>query len=123
MTKSIEDLTAELSDLKAERKELSVKDKELSSMQTELEHLLLDRLGESGIESARTNAGTVSISRTIVPQVEDWEQVYDYIIDTNQPYLFYRRLNAASYRELLNLGTEIPGTKAFEQIKLNLRHT
>jgi len=111
MSGKIESLSARLKEVKEERSELATKRSELWKEQTELERQLLDMLTEIGIDAAKTAIGTVRVTETVQPKVDDWQKVYDYVVESNQPYLLYKRLNSASYRELLQNGVQIPGTE------------
>jgi hypothetical protein len=53
--------------------------------------------------------------------VKDWDLVYDYIKTNDSFYLLQKRMSAAAFRELLNLGHEVPGVEIFKDRKLNLR--
>ncbi len=66
-------------------------------------------------------SANVSISETDVPTVKDWDLVYDYIKTNDSFYLLQKRMSAAAFRELLNLGHEVPGVEIFKDRKLNLR--
>ncbi len=66
-------------------------------------------------------SANVSISETDVPTVKDWDLVYDYIKTNDSFYLLQKRMSAAAFRELLNLGHEVPGVENFKDRKLNLR--
>jgi hypothetical protein len=111
MSGRIEVLSARLKEVKAERSDLAKQRATLWNEQAQLEQDLIDLLSEIGIDAAKTSIGTVRVTETIQPAVDDWQEVYDYIVEQNQPYLFYKRLNPAGYRELLDNGIIIPGTK------------
>ena len=94
--------------------------KELKKRKKELEDTLLGGL-EVGEKVSFAGVGTVSCAEEIVPNVEDWEAVYDYIRNNNAFYLLARKLNAAPYRESLNIGDEIEGVTPVTIRKLNVR--
>lgn len=111
MSGRIEELSKRIKEIKAERRDLETQRKELWNELTLVETELMDLLNELGLDAAKTSVGTVRLTETIQPRVSDWEQVYNYVMETQQMYLFIKRLNAASYRELLQDGITIPGTE------------
>ena len=64
---------------------------------------------------------TVSIKKEIVPTVEDWDSVHQHIIDTGQFELMQKRMSATAYRELQQMGQEVPGVVPTELTRMNFR--
>ncbi len=94
--------------------------KDLKKRKTEIEGILLATL-EVGEKASFAGVGTVSCAEEVVPSVEDWDQVYDYIHEHKAFYLLARKLNAAPYREALHVGDEIGGVVPVTLRKLNVR--
>ena len=113
----------ELYMLKAQLAEIKKKEIDpLDARKKELEHEIMSLLDEQGTKSAGVNGvATVSISETIVPTVEDWTSFHAYIRENNAFFLLNRATNAASYREALGLGNEIPGVTPFTKRSLSVR--
>lgn len=111
MAGTIENLSARLGEIRKQRSDLATERSDLYKEQLEVEHELLDMLSELGLDAAKTQAGHVRINENIVPKVDDWEQVYQYVVENNQPYILFKRISSAAYRELLNQGIQIPGTE------------
>lgn len=111
MSGQIEQLSSRLKEIKAKRSELEAQRSELFVEQEDIEHQLLDILSELGLDAAKTSIGQVRITEKLVPKVDDWEQVYNYIVENNQPYILFKRISSAAYKELLNQGVQIPGTE------------
>ena len=104
-----------------ERRRIADRDKELVKIWQDLQEELINRLDEQGMLQAKTGAGTATITETIVPNVKDWDAVYDHIAETGDFYLLQKRPAAAAFRELHASGQEIPGIEAFKKRAISLR--
>ena len=106
---------------RAERAEIAIRDKELIDEFRSLEMELLVRFDEQGINKASTDLGTVSITDTILPQVTDWDAVYEHIRDTGDFHLLQKRPAAAAFRELNQAGIDVPGMDVYTKRAISLR--
>jgi hypothetical protein len=106
---------------KTRRAEIAAEDKKLVDEFRSLEMEMLVRLDEQGMTKASTVLGTVSITETVLPQVTDWDQVYEHIRDTGDFYLLQKRPAAAAFRELHEAGIEIPGIDPYTKKAISLR--
>lgn len=113
------DLDKKISDLNAKHNALI---KDLKSEYDELAAALMDELESSGTELMRTPSGTVSIIKSDVAKVEDWDKVHAWIRKNNAFHLLMRKINNAPYRELMQLrkNRAIPGLATVEVKKLSL---
>lgn len=110
-----------LFELRTEKSELNSKIKVVNIEMEALEEALFTRLdNEETIKAAGKLAG-VTITTLVVPNVVDWTAVHQYIVDNDACYLLEKRVSAAPWRELLAMGTQIPGTEPFEKRSLSLR--
>lgn len=108
------------------REEIRRTEKDLNALKDKrriLEERLISTLEAQGIEQSRGRVATATISKTIVPNVHDWEEFHQYIVENDAMYLLERRASAAAYRELLEQreGENIPGVQPFEKTTLSLR--
>lgn len=106
--KLIASCNAELKDLKKEEAELTEK------VMAHLEQSGLDKVSIKGV-------GTVSLAEEIVPQVVDWDSVYQYIKDNDAFYLLQRRMSSPAWREAVTIGGDIKGIEPYKMHKLNVR--
>lgn len=110
-----------LFELRSEKSELNDKIKVINTEMEALEVALFNRLDdEETIKACGKHAG-VTITTLMVPNVTDWDAVHQYIVDQQACYLLEKRISAAPWRELLAMGTQIPGTEPFEKRSLSLR--
>jgi len=119
--KPTSDIIAALVEVRDERRRIRERDQELTEKWRSLEMELITRLDEQGMLKASTKAGTASITETILPQVVDWEAVYEHIKKTGDFYLLQKRPAAAAFRELQASGIEIPGMEPYTKKSISLR--
>ena len=115
MNDEIRNMDDMLNDLAETRKELASlleKEKILKSKKLEL---------VVSISHPRTNACTISLKTEVVPTVEDWDALHQHITDTGRFELLQKRMSATAYRELLQLGMDLPGVTSTELTRVNFR--
>lgn len=108
-------------EIREERRKISSHDKELIEEYRPLELELIVRLDEQGMEKASTGAGTASINETVLPQVVDWDEFYDWIKEKDAFYMLQKRPAAAAYRELQESGEEVAGIVPYTKREIGLR--
>jgi len=81
---------------------------------------LIGDLDGLGMEAARGSTAMFSIAKKVVADVEDWNKVYEFIKKDNAFDLLQRRLGTTAWKEYLDSGLLIPGTRELELTKYNL---
>lgn len=74
-----------------------------------------------GIKEARNTTHSAAITEKVVPQVVNWEALYDYIHANKYYHLLQRRPSTTSCEELFAQGIEIPGVEKFKKVDISLR--
>jgi len=115
------DIIAQMAEVRDERRCIRERDQELTNKWRGLEMELLVRLDEQGMLKASTGVGTASITETVLPQVVDWDAVYEHIKETGDFYLLQKRPATAAFRELHSSGQVIPGMEAYTKRSISLR--
>lgn len=110
-----------LYELKQEKAELNRQIKDLDDQYAEIEANVLAQLNELGVETGKSGTASATVSRSIVPNVDDWDAFYNYIVESNQPYLLERRPSVTAFRDLTQAGESIPGVSSYTKISLSLR--
>lgn len=119
--KTLNDLLNELAEEKEKLKGIQNLEKAYKSKINELEGHIIYQLETQGVDRTGNDVCTVSIKKETVPTVEDWDAVHQHIIDTGQFELLQKRMSATAYRELQQLGQNVPGVKATELTRINFR--
>lgn len=116
--------TAEMIDtlyqMKETKKALGAKIKEINTEYKKLEFILLAKLLADGVSLASSDKATAAISRSVVPHVVDWNATYQWIKATDSLYVLERSFSVTAFRELLQMGEEVPGVTAFTKTELSL---
>jgi len=118
---TMDELLTELTEVRTSLKGLQEKERGFKSRKMELEAKIVSTLKQQGIDRVGNDGCTVSIKEEIVPTVQDWDEVYKYLIQTKQFELIQKRMSATAFRELLQMGMNVPGVKATELTRVNFR--
>lgn len=95
--------------------------KKIEALIEPLEIAVMERLDEQGLDKANGRAASVSMSTNTIANVEDWDAFWAYIIKNKYTQMLQKRVSDPAYRELLEMGKNIPGVKPFSKRRLNLR--
>jgi len=118
---TLADLANDRDALRERKRELEAEIKLLEQALAANELAIIERLDEMGVSRFAVGKLSFSISENTVGNVEDWDQVHAYIRDNNAFHLVQRRLANAAYKELLDMGEELPGVVPFNKRTLNFR--
>ena len=113
----LNDFIAELREIRDKREVLAAEDKKLKDRKAYVEEKVIEGLRAAGIDKASSDFGTVSITQTVHPQVEDWDK----FMASGHPELLKKSLKSLQYRELLDMGIEIPGITPFTKETVSFR--
>lgn len=118
---TLADLANDRDVLRERKRELEAEIKLLDRALAANELAIIERLDELGVGKFAVGKLSFSISENTVGNVVDWDQVHAYIRDNNAFHLVQRRLANAAYKELLDMGEELPGVVPFNKRTLNFR--
>lgn len=85
----------------------------------ELEAQVMSALDDVGITGATGVTAKVAVSEEVVPNVEDFDAVFRYIVDNDATYLLQRSIKGAPFRELHAVGLEVPGVVPHTRRKIS----
>jgi|TARA_B110000908_G_scaffold151204_1_gene185763 hypothetical protein len=95
--------------------------KEFNKTKDDLDYQLLTKLDEQGLSRTANDKASVSINQDLVPDVTDWDALYEHISNTKDYSLLQRRVSSTAYKELLKLEQEVPGLQPREIRRINFR--
>ncbi len=103
------------------RRKLEAQLKPLEDEYKVLKAELLNDLINSKEEGAKTSLATVSVSRLLVPVMDDPAAAFKFLLKTNNMHvLLGQPFSTPAWRELVvERKVEIPGTHSFEKVDLN----
>ena len=119
--KKLNDLLSEVTKVRTEIKSVQAEEKLLKTQQRELESQISIRMQEQGLDKISNDVCTISLKNEIVPTVENWDDLHEHIVKTGQFELLQKRMSATAYRELQQMGQDVPGVSATELTKINYR--
>lgn len=108
---------------KARKAEFETEDRRLAEKLETLEGYLYGRLTAMGVESARTEHGTVYQTTDIIPRGSDWNAFYAWVAENGAFDALEKRIKKtfiATYLEE-NDGELPPGVSVFRQHTVNVR--
>jgi hypothetical protein len=104
-----------------EKRRLDAQVKKTEAAIAELQTQLMERMEAEGTDKAQGSKASVTISKNVVANVTDWDELWPYIAKNKFYGLVQRRVNDLAYRELLDLGKKVPGVEPFTKRALNVR--
>lgn len=107
--------------LRGKKRDLEAAIKDLEGQISLIEERVMENMEQSGLDKMTSDAGTVSISTSVVANVIDWDAFGAYIVKNKFLHLLQRRVSDPAYRELLDAGKKIPGVQPFPKKRLNVR--
>lgn len=110
----------QLAKLREEISEVNNRLKHLNAKKAELQQKVIEDMTIEGLSLARTDYGTVSISKEDVASVKDWMEFEEYIYENRALHLLQRRVANAAYRDELAIHEKVPGVEVFTKVNLSL---
>lgn len=104
-------------------KEFRVIEKQYNEAKRVVEQMkedLLKDMNEVGTETYKSDLATVSVIKSEVPTVKDWDAFYQYMMAHNAPDLLQRRVSQSAWLERVQEGEEIPGVEIFHKETLRV---
>jgi len=118
---SITELINHRADLKGQMDQLNKQLKELRGEQDYVDVLLLRKMDTEGVSRTANENASVSINEDTVPNVDDWDALYEHVTSTQDFSLLQRRVSSTAYKELLKMGESVPGLSPRSVRRVNFR--
>lgn len=118
---TINELIEKRAEVKQSMDSLNRELKVLRETQDHLDVLLLKKMDAEGLSRTANQQASVSINEDTVPDVTDWEELYQHVIATGDFSLIQRRVSSTAYKELLKLGEAVPGLQPRTVRRINFR--
>jgi hypothetical protein len=80
---------------------------------------MLENMEYAGTATYKGDKGTISLTETVVPTVQNWDQFNKFILKNGAFDLYQRRISSTAWRDRLEAGEKIPGV--LEYTRQNLR--
>lgn len=103
------------------RRDLEAQVKALKTQYAALESQLIAFMRDQNIASSRGNSAIATIDETVVGTIADKNALIKYIKDEDAFHVVSLHISNPAFRELLESGFVIPGTKPFTKHSISLR--
>ena len=107
--------------LRERKRGLEAQIKETNAEITECMEWLIQRYSDIGTTTARGKLASATLTETLVPVIEDWGEVADWVLANDAVYLLHRRVSSGAWKELLDAGETVPGIRPFTKTSISLR--
>ena len=101
---NVTELINERAKVKGEMDTINIQLKELRAESDYLDVLLLKKMDAEGVSRTANERASVSINEDTVPNVDDWDALYQHVSNTQDYSLLQRRISSTAYKELLKMG-------------------
>ena len=108
-------------ELREKKRKLEASIKDLDGQMADVESQLMESMEANGVDKMTGKAASVSISTSVVANVEDWDAFLAWIYKTKNGHLLQRRVSDPAWREMVEIKGVVPGTQPFTKKRLNLR--
>lgn len=106
------------SKLTAAQKELKDIERQYNRKKEEVEKLREEMIQEMIVIGTTTYNGSgarMSLRSSIVPRPKNWDEIYQYILETKSFDLLHQRLSSTAFRDRLENDENIPGIETWEK--------
>ena len=107
--------------LREEKRALEAQIKVIETSMKELEGTVFGLLDAQDTRKAEGKSASVSITESVVANVENWDALWPWISKTKNFHLIQKRVSDPGMRELWALGKVVPGVQPFTKRTLALR--
>ena len=118
---NVTELINERAKVKGEMDQINIQLKELRAESDYLDVLLLKKMDAEGVSRTANEKASVSINEDTVPNVDDWDALYEHVSNTQDYSLLQRRVSSTAYKELLKMGETVPGLSPRTVRRVNFR--
>lgn len=85
-----------------------------------LREYMIAQFKKDDLNGAKGSGRSVSIVKSVVPQLEDWDSFFKYAKKKGNEDLLPRNVSTDAWRERVNAGKEVPGVNTFTRIGLRI---
>lgn len=110
-----------LFELREKKRKLEASIKDLEDQAAIIETRLMESMSASGLEKMTGCKASVSVTTTVMANVEDWDAFLAFIYKNKAGHLLQRRVSDPAWREMVEIKKVVPGTQPFTKKRLNLR--
>lgn len=114
------DMIDKLTELRLIKADLERQVKLVEEDLSTLEHVIMHKMLDERIEQASHGGTSVKPQEHTYGKVESWDEFYDFLRSTGYFHLLEKRIAVKAYRELIELGRQVPGVIPTKVMKLSI---
>lgn len=118
--KKLGELIDKLTELKLQRQYHEKQAEKIGTEMAGVEEEIIHMMADAHLEKAAHGGTAVAPKDHVYAHVESWEKLYDFIETNRYWHLLEKRVSVTGYRELLELGRDVPGVVPFVKTKLSV---
>jgi len=121
MDNTLHDLIEQLGDLRTQKKALEYEANELGRSIELIERDLIVLMDSQHITESKSAAGKVTVGEAVYPQVQNWDEFHQWILENGYLHFLERRAAVLAYREALGQNIAVPGVLPFTRRKITFK--
>ena len=118
---TLNQLIEQRADIKAQMDQLNIQLKDLRAAQDDIDVQLFKKMDAEGLSRTANDIASVSINEDTVPEIDNWDDVYAHVTETQDWSLIQRRMSSTACKEMWKLGENIPGVRPRTVRRINFR--
>jgi hypothetical protein len=120
MPSNIPGCLAELSRVMKSIEKYEAQTAPLYAREKELREHLLNTFTKTELEGAKGSGLSVAIVRSVVPQIDNWDEFFKFAVKKGNQDLIQRSISSPAWRERVNNEVAIPGVSSFTRVALRV---
>jgi hypothetical protein len=121
MENTLHDLIVQLGALRTQKKALEYEANEMGKSIELVERDIMAVMDNLGISESKSIAGKVSVGEAVYPQVQNWDEFHQWILENGYLHFLERRAAVLAYREALGQNIPVPGVLPFTKRKITFK--
>ena len=121
MDNTLHDLIVQLGDLRTQKKALEYEANEIGRSFELVERDIMAVMDNLGISESKSVAGKVSVREAVYPQVQNWDEFHQWILENGYLHFLERRAAVLAYREALGQNIPVPGVLPYTKRKITFK--
>jgi len=121
MDNTLHDLIVQLGDLRTQKKALEYEANQIGRSIELVERDLIMVMDAQHITESKSAAGKVTVGEAVYPQVQNWDEFHQWILENGYLHFLERRAAVLAYREALGQNIPVPGVLPFTKRKITFK--
>ncbi len=121
MDNTLNDVIAQLGEMRATKKHFEYEASEMGKAIDIKEREIMEMMDRLEVTESRGEAGKVTIGEAVYPQVQNWDEFHQWILENGYLHFLERRAAVLAYREALGQNIPVPGVLPYTKRKITFK--